>query len=287
MTVPITPQKTIETRLLARSLADFRTHSRMDMVFGGRVLPGAGALEITELCGARTRSAANLRVRAGAGLGGKALMLARPVSVSNYLSAEGISHVYDHAVRPEALETIAVLPIMVDRVPRLVVYLATRAQVGLGDRWFDSFTPLVRRLERDIAVEDEVRRRLALMQAPAVPESAPSLVSRAELQDIARELAELAGQIKDDALRARVEAVRRRCAPAPGPAAPAAPAMLRPREIDVLQEVAQGLSNREIAQALGLLPNTVKSYLKTAMRKLHAHNRVQAILVARQSGLIR
>ncbi|WP_329223252.1 LuxR C-terminal-related transcriptional regulator [Streptomyces sp. NBC_01485] len=286
MTVPLTPQQPIETRLLARSLADFRTHSRMDMALGGRVLPGAGALEITELCGARTRSAAGLRVRAGAGLGGKALMLARPVSVSSYLSAEGISHIYDHAVRPEALETIAVLPIVVDRVPRLVVYLATRAQVGLGDRWFDSFTPLVRRLERDIAVDDEVRRRLALMRTQAVAPDPPAL-SQADLRDIARELAELAGQIEDDALRARVEAVHRRFTPAAGLSTLAVPAMLRPREIDVLQKVAEGLGNREIAQALGLLPNTVKSYLKTAMRKLHARNRVQAILVARESGLIR
>jgi len=54
----------------------------------------------------------------------------------------------------------------------------------------------------------------------------------------------------------------------------------------VLQEVARGLSNGDIAETLGLLPNTVRSYFKTAMRKLHADNRVQAILIARQQGLI-
>lgn len=70
------------------------------------------------------------------------------------------------------------------------------------------------------------------------------------------------------------------------PATPTSMISLRQREIDVLQQVARGLSNREIAESLGLLPNTVKSYLKTAMRKLQASNRVQAILVARKEGLI-
>ena len=54
----------------------------------------------------------------------------------------------------------------------------------------------------------------------------------------------------------------------------------------MLQEVARGLSNRDIAATLGLLPNPVKSYLKTATQKLRAENRIQAILIARQQGII-
>lgn len=213
-------------------------------------------------------------------------MLARPVSVADYFSAQGITHVYDHAVRPEAIETLAALPIIVDRVPRILVYLAARTHVRLGDRWFDSFTPLVRRLERDIAVEDEVRRRLSLMRNNT--DSDRMVLSRADLHDIAQELTDLAGQIEDVTLRARVEAVGNRFAPVPTPAgSQGPPTLLRPREIDVLEHVARGLSNREVAEALGLLPNTVKSYLKSAMRKLHATNRVQAILAARERGFLR
>lgn len=293
MTAQLVDEAPFTGSALARTLATFRQIGKMDMAFGGRVLPGATALEITELCGARTRALANLLVRPGAGLGGKALVLGRPVSVTSYQSAQGITHVYDRAVSAEHLETVVALPVIVDGAARMVVYLGNRAQVGLGDRWFDSFTPLVRRLERDIAVDDEVRRRLAMLrplQAPA-PAAEPTGMTRAELLDIAEELSALAGEIQDEQLRARFEQVRSRFDAKPGPrTAPgvgAGPAVqLAPREIDVIEQIALGRTNREAAEELGLLPNTVKSYLKTAMRKLQATNRVQAITAAREAGVI-
>ncbi|MFE3002771.1 response regulator transcription factor [Nocardia sp. NPDC059246] len=241
-------------------------------------------MEITDSTGVRTRSTMNLMVRNGEGLGGKALQLARPVSVADYISAEGITHVYDHAVRPEAIATLAALPIFVDRAPRILIYLGSRTHVHLGARWFDSFTPFVRRIERDIAVEDEVVRRLRLLRA-ATEADRPEL-SRSDLHDIAKELADLAGQIDDATVRARIEAVGNRFAPIPAPPASVAPSSLTSREIDVLRQVARGLSNREVAEALRLRPDTIKSYLKTAMRKLQAGNRVQAILAAGERGLI-
>lgn len=269
---------------LARTLAAFRATGRMDMAFGGRVLPGGTGLEITGLCGARTHSLANLVVRSGAGLGGKALTLGRPVSVMSYCSAQGITHVYDHAVRQEHLETVVALPVLVEQVPRLVVYVANRAQVGLGDRWFDTFTPLLRRLERDVAVNDEVRRRLAEVHAP---EPADRPLSPDDLRDIARELDELADLIQDDTLRARIEHVRSRVQPGrPADQARRPVVALAPREIAVLVQVSEGLSNREAAEALGLVESTVKSYLKVAMRKLGAANRVQAITAARAAGVL-
>jgi DNA-binding CsgD family transcriptional regulator len=283
MSVQLAPETPYTGEGLARVLAAFRSTARMDMAFGGRVLPEARGLEISELCGARTRSLANLVVRHGAGLGGKSLLLGRPVSVASYASAEGITHVYDHAVSQEHLETVVALPIVVDRVPRMVVYLANRAQVGLGDRWFDSFAPLVRRLERDIAVDDEVRRRLrALSEAGPEPE-----LTRSDLREVDQELGELAEQVGDESLRVRIEQLRARLAPASAATPTQIDVSLAPREVDVLTQVALGLSNREAAERLGLLPNTVKSYLKTAMRKLDANNRVQAITAAREAGLIR
>lgn len=56
--------------------------------------------------------------------------------------------------------------------------------------------------------------------------------------------------------------------------------------MDVLREVATGASNSEVAAALDLQLSTVKSYLKSAMHKLHATNRVQAINAAQREGLI-
>ena len=81
MTITLTPDAPIEARILARWLPTLRERGRMDMAFGGRVRPGGAAMEITELCGAQTTSANNLVVRSGAGLGGKALALGRPVSI--------------------------------------------------------------------------------------------------------------------------------------------------------------------------------------------------------------
>jgi DNA-binding CsgD family transcriptional regulator len=284
MTAPLAPEAPYAGESLARTLAAFRANGRMDMAFGGRVLGNGTALEISELCGARTRALANLVVRSGAGLGGKSLLLGRPVSVISYATAQGITHVYDHAVNQEHLETVVALPVVVENVPRLVVYLGNRTQVGLGDRWYDSFTPLLRRLERDIAVDDEVRRRLAQATAPPAE---PGL-SPADLRDISHELDELADLIEDTSLRLRLEQLRDRVAPGAAVPSPRRPSVsLAPREVDVLAQIALGRTNREAADELGLLPNTVKSYLKTAMRKLHANNRVQAITAAREAGLIR
>lgn len=286
MVLLTTPESISEVRNFTRTLASLRSHGRMDAAFGGRVHSGAKTLEITHFCGTRTRSLANLVVQNGAGIGGKALVLGRPVSVPSYLQAKGITHAYDHAVRPEALETVAVLPIVVNRIPRLVVYLAARTQVGLGDRWFESFRPLVQRVGREIAVDDEVRRRLSLIQAAGSSDSVQSQLSSLDLRDISEELMDLADRIEDETISARLHEVVARFTAASDIVSPRGTVVLTPRELSVLKEVGLGLTNRQVAEALGLLPNTVKSYLRTAMRKLHAGNRVQAILAAREAGLI-
>jgi len=54
----------------------------------------------------------------------------------------------------------------------------------------------------------------------------------------------------------------------------------------VLRLVAQGLTNPEIGRALHLSPHTVKGYVKEILAKLEARNRVEAVLRARERGLI-
>ncbi len=61
---------------------------------------------------------------------------------------------------------------------------------------------------------------------------------------------------------------------------------LSPRELDVLAMVAVGCGNAEAARRLGLLPETVKSYLRNAMRKLGTHGRVETIVTARRLGFL-
>ncbi|MFC1994116.1 response regulator [Chloroflexota bacterium] len=62
---------------------------------------------------------------------------------------------------------------------------------------------------------------------------------------------------------------------------------LSPRETEVLQLVTQGASNKEIAKALFISDNTVKTHLRSIMEKLHFANRSQAAAYAASKGLVR
>jgi DNA-binding NarL/FixJ family response regulator len=63
-------------------------------------------------------------------------------------------------------------------------------------------------------------------------------------------------------------------------------AELSPREGEVLQLVAKGATNREIADELFISENTVKTHLQNIMEKLHLANRSQAAAYAIQKGLL-
>ncbi|KJL03103.1 MULTISPECIES: response regulator [Priestia] len=61
---------------------------------------------------------------------------------------------------------------------------------------------------------------------------------------------------------------------------------LSARELEVLQLVAKGLSNRDISAQLFISEHTVKSHLKNILSKLHLENRVQLTSYAFQNGLM-
>ena len=60
-----------------------------------------------------------------------------------------------------------------------------------------------------------------------------------------------------------------------------------PRQIDLLQAMTQGLSNRQIAENLGIALPTVKFHIAGIMVKLHADNRTSAVITALKRGIVK
>lgn len=62
---------------------------------------------------------------------------------------------------------------------------------------------------------------------------------------------------------------------------------LTPREMDVLRLVSRGRTNKEMASAMFISEETVKSHMKSLFQKLGVHDRAEAVSVSMQRGLIR
>jgi DNA-binding NarL/FixJ family response regulator len=61
---------------------------------------------------------------------------------------------------------------------------------------------------------------------------------------------------------------------------------LTPRELDVLEHLANGLSNKHIAAELGLSSGTVRIHVSNVLAKLRVENRTAAAMLARDQGLV-
>ncbi len=73
----------------------------------------------------------------------------------------------------------------------------------------------------------------------------------------------------------------------PAISAPPRLSSLSTRELEVLRLLATGLSNAELAQRLFLAEATVKTHLSSVLRKLERRDRVQAVILAYDAGLVR
>lgn len=64
------------------------------------------------------------------------------------------------------------------------------------------------------------------------------------------------------------------------------PHMLTPRELEILQLLAEGLSYAQITDRLVITENTLKTHIKRIYSKLHVNNRMQAVLAAQDLGIL-
>ncbi|WP_404189268.1 helix-turn-helix transcriptional regulator [Streptomyces tauricus] len=300
------------------ALMRLRRETGLAVAFGGLVEPGRAQVRISELNGTTTAALSALAVSSGNGLGGKAVALVRPCAVSDYSSSRRISHEYDVAVAAEGLCSVLAVPVVVRRRVRGVLYGALRSAQPLGDRTLSAAVEAARDVEQSLAVRDEVDGLLAAARGlcghahPGAPgrsvrhagaqgaQGAEGMVWE-RLREAHGALRALAPRVVDPALRAELLAVCETLAASPGsarsagserppgsagPACQAGQVRLTPRELDVLTCVAVGATNAAAGERLGLRAETVKAYLRSAMRKLGAHTRLEAVVAARRAGLL-
>jgi LuxR family transcriptional regulator, regulator of acetate metabolism len=269
------------------ALARLRRATGLPVAFGGLVEPGRRRMRISELNGAATPALRGLAVTSGNGLGGKAVALARPCAVTDYSLSRQISHEYDTAVAAEGLRSVLAIPVVVRRRVRGVLYGALRTAQPLGDRTLNAAVDVARDIEQTLAVEDEARGLLAAARpeprtGAAAGSGAGSGAGWEQVREAHAALRALAPRIADPLLRAELlQACGLLTRGTPPPAV-----ALAPRELDVLACVAAGATNAAAAERLGLRPETVKGYLGSAMRKLGAHTRGEAVVAARRAGLL-
>ncbi|WP_020658599.1 LuxR C-terminal-related transcriptional regulator [Amycolatopsis benzoatilytica] len=263
-----------------RALVRLRGAAQVPLSFGGAVADGR-RLQMTELVGNSTTSLLGLVVAEGKGLGGRAIGVRKPVVLADYSTSDAISHHYDRAVQTEGVRAVMAVPVIVQRTVRAVLYGAAREQVRFGDRSVSAMVEVARDLEQELAIRAEVRRRVALLVPAAVaPAGAPA--DAEAVRESHAELRRIAAGVDDPELRERLDSVCRTLTGGPADGAVG----LSARELDVLGGVAAGMTNVDIAASLGLGAETVKSYLRNAMRKLDARTRLQAVNAARRANLL-
>lgn len=263
-----------------------RRRTGAPLAFGGQLLEGD--VRLTEFDGLRTQGLRGLLLRPGAGLGGRVIASRQPSGVLDYARAETITHDYDEPVLAEGIRSTVAAPVTVAGRIRGILYAGGRGSFSLGGRATDALVGVARQLGGELAVRDEVDRRLALIAADTENHRG-GLGGEVleEIRDLQGELRRIAQGLDDAGVRERLRAASDRLADLGRTRSGAAGVpVLTPRELDVLAEVALGCSNAEAAQRLSVSTETVKAYLRSAMTKLGVHSRAEAVVVARRAGLL-
>lgn len=239
-------------------------------------------LLINQWVGLRTPALQNLTIESGVGVGGRVVKTRRPVGVSDYMRANVISHDLDPVIQDEGLHSIVAVPVIVHREVRGVLYVGVHSPVRLGDKVIEEVTMTARVLEQDLAIIAASRRSEGLRGAA----KQGRMMNGAEWEQIRAthsKLRMLANRIEHEELRQELEEL---CDQMVAPVHVKQTTKLSARELDVLSCVALGHTNVEAAEDMGIGAETVKSYLRSVMRKLGAHTRYEAVNAARRIGAL-
>lgn len=272
-------------RLFAEAVESLHRTGTGDVVFGGMVEQGAVA--VNAVAGASEDGLASLIVNTGRGLGGRAMTEGTPQLTRDYGQDPYITHHYDEEVLGEGIQVLIAAPTLVGGEVTGVVYCGHR-------QGFDHAAPRTGDLVRRVRQLSEDLGRLGPRFEPRIRDAEVERLdvsSREALRHTYAELRAIRSGIADDQTRDRLTAVENRLADILSGTEDllrpeTASVKLSPRETDILSHVALGWPNGRIAEALGLRESTAKSYLNTAMVKLSARTRHEAVSKARSAGIL-
>ncbi|GGG80947.1 acetate metabolism transcriptional regulator RamA [Corynebacterium pelargi] len=244
---------------------------------------GEHRLQISQWIGLRTPALQNLVIDNGVGVGGRVLKTRRPVGVSDYTRANVISHEMDSVIQDEGLHSIVAVPVIVQREVRGILYVGVHSPVRLGDKVIEEVAMTARVLEQDLAINAAARRPEGMRNGAMKPSRAMNGAEWEQVRSTHSKLRMLANRITQEDLRQELEEL---CDQMVAPVQVKQTTKLSARELDVLSCVALGHTNVEAAEEMGIGAETVKSYLRSVMRKLGAHTRYEAVNAARRIGAL-
>ena len=261
--------------LLRRAGRKLRAQGEIPVVFGG--LRGERGIRVTTTSGANTPKLTTIVVRPDRGLGGRSWSSGQPQAVADYARAGDITHDFDPQILGEGIISLAVAPIIVRSRVSGLLYAGYRTELRRADD-LDLLWREANQVAQELLVRDLVEERVDAMR---VRETRPA-GSRVhpELSELFARLRQVAARTTDPRTAHELrELLSLGSDSREG-------RQLTTRQVDVLSLVALGMTNEGIASSLGLSTLTVKSYLRSAMARLDARTRFQAVVEARRLGIL-
>jgi LuxR family transcriptional regulator, regulator of acetate metabolism len=268
--------------LLRRAGRSLRAQGGIPVVFGG--LRDERGIRVTTTSGARTARLTTIVVRPDRGLGGRSWSSGQPQAVADYARATDITHDFDRQILGEGIVGLAVAPVIVRNRVAGLLYGGYRTELHRAGA-LDLLGLEAGRIAQELLVRDLVDERIRAMRIRETPGSPAAAPGRPDLAEVFARLRQVAARTTDPQTARELRELLD-LEPLGLESAAGLDRRLTTRQVDVLALVALGLTNEGIAASLGLSSLTVKSYLRSAMARLDARTRYEAVVEARRLGII-